>query len=68
MFINVRNIDTTIDTVLESGGSVIKAKSVVPGLRLTVHIKDFENRVIGLIQNYDNDTDTMDTTVQTKHV
>ncbi|MEV4988064.1 VOC family protein [Pseudarthrobacter sp. LMD1-1-1.1] len=49
--IDVPDIDSTLKSVEESGGSVLIPKNEVPGMGYTAYFKDSEGNVMGLWEN-----------------
>lgn len=49
--VDVPDIDSTLKTVEELGGSVVMPRSEIPGMGYFAYFKDPENNVMGLWQN-----------------
>ncbi len=49
--VDVEDIDATLQTVEQSGGSVVQAKQAIPGMGFYAYFKDSEGNTMGLWEN-----------------
>lgn len=49
--VDVEDIDATLKTVEQLGGSVIRPKDAIPGMGFYAYFKDTEGNILGLWQN-----------------
>ncbi|MDQ4046052.1 MAG: VOC family protein, partial [Actinomycetota bacterium] len=49
--VDVEDIDATLKTVEQLGGSVVRPKDAIPGMGFYAYFRDTEGNILGLWQN-----------------